>query len=186
MAIIAPHKIFGLRITGIRRVQSRINQVRASIARTRHVGVPKVGRYLLKKKKLDCKMGLYGGQEVAPNKWRYGWETLGGPAKNYFTKATLNAHEVSGSRFSKGGDSIFVSINLSKAPHARLIHGPIDRLSSYFYNKRLKAQVRQRPWMAATRTEKEACVGIIAGTYGGPRAAAIAGRQRLAILMGSD
>ena len=129
---ITHQKIFGLRVTGIQGLQKHIKQVSASIKRSRYIGIPRVGRYLFNKKRLDCKMGLYSGQEVAPNKWRYGWENLGGPAKNYFTKATLNAHRISGPKFGKTGDIVAVSLNSAKAPHAEMIHGPINSMSSYF------------------------------------------------------
>lgn len=172
-----------MNVLGAEKLRKRILSVRTSIQRARHVGIPRVGRYLYNVKRLKCKMGLYSGQEVAPNKWRYGWEYLGGPAKNYFTKATLNAHFMMKPHFGLQGDIVGVVLDSAAAKHATMIHGSIGSLSSYFYNPRLDAYVKTRPWMKGTRDEKEACIGIIAGAYGGSRAAAIAARQRDAILM---
>lgn len=166
-------KIFGLRVTGVERLQKRIQSVRKNVMHMRRVGVPRIGRYLLKSKKEECKMGLYSGQETAPNKWRYGWEILDGPAKNYFTKAVLNAHEMIDAKYSLSGDTVGVFLNPAVAPHGAMIHGPIKSLSSYFYNERLQTYVRTRPWMRLTRKDKEACVGILSGTYGKTRMAAL-------------
>ena len=173
--------IFGLKVYGIGLLQKHINLVSNSIRRMRYVGVPRIGRYLLNSRKTRCKMGLYSGQEVAPNKWRYGWEHLGGPAKNYFTKATLEAHEMINTRHGIIGDVTGVMLNPIKSPHAAMIHGPIDSLSSYFYNERLETYVKTRPWMRVTREDKETCVGVLAGTYGARNMAAIAALQKVSV-----
>lgn len=154
---------FEMRIFGLVRVARKMKALEQRITRMNTLGVKRVGTFLLNEKKNKCKMGLYSGQEVAPNKYRYGWEHLGGPAVYHFTKSVLNSHKL----VFIGTDKVQVELDAGIAPHASMIHGPIDRMSGHFYNARIDAHVRQRPWMKATREEKETILQILTYTYRG-------------------
>ena len=157
--------MFKLKVLGIPALQKRFFELDKKVTKMRSSsgGMKRIAGYLVNEKKNKCKMGLYSGQEVAPNKWRYGWETLGGPATYQFTKSVLNAHRIGTVIY----DFVNVVLDVPLAPHAAMIHGDINSLSSYFWNDRIDAYVKQRPWMKATREEKETCIQILIYTYWG-------------------
>jgi len=161
--------LFTVRVTGTERLKSHVTKIHKRIHRLRTVGVDRAGRYFLDKKKLDCKMGLYSGKEVAPNKWRYGWEHLGGPPKYQFTGSVLDAHEL-GKRVNADTDRIEIRLNISKAPHAALIHGKMSHgelSSGIFYSPLLKKFVKTRPWMKVEESEIRSSIVILIKTYRG-------------------
>ena len=156
-------------VIGDKRLIAHLNRIHKSIRRMRTVGVDRAGKYLYDKKRADCKAGLYSGKEVAPNKWRYGWEYLGGPAKYEFTGSVLDAHEL-GKRVNAAVDSIEVSLNPMKSPHAAMIHGPMSAGETYsglFYSPMLKKLVKTRPWMQAQLIERAKTAIILVKAYKG-------------------
>jgi len=155
---------FNITVLGNEVLAKKVAGMSSRIRRARTVGVDRVGRYLYEKKRNDCKMGLYGGREVGPNVYRYGWQYLGGPAVTKFTGATLNAHKL-GKRINATTDRIEVVLDTSLAPHAALIHGNIRGDAEFFYNPILKALVKARPWMKITQEERGQATWIIKFTY---------------------
>jgi len=156
--------MFRLTIIGEERLILKLRRMHNSIRRSRTAGVDRVGKYLFGKKREDCKAGLYSGQEVAPNKWRYGWKYLGGPAIYEFTGAVLKAHEL-GNRTNADIDVIDVSVNVNKAPHAALIHGMMHSTAGAFTSPMMKRLVKTRPWMRATDEERLKARNLIVATY---------------------
>jgi len=152
-------------VFGVERLIKKIKGKHKQIRRVRSVGVKRAGRYLYEEKREKCKQGLYSGQEVAPNKWRYGWSHLGGPADYHFTKNLLNAHKL-GAAVIGSPDRIEVSLDLQKAPYGGLIHGPM-RGKTMFYNPRMKMLVESRPWMKIQKGEAKETVRILIRTYRG-------------------
>lgn len=157
--------MFELKVFGIENLQRHIHQIDSRFTKMRSSsgGMKRIAGWLLKEKKNKCKMGLYSGQEVAPNKWKYGWEHLGGPAIYHFTKSVLNAHHVGNVRY----DFASVVLEVAEAPHAAVIHGSFSSISARFFSPRLNKWVKQRPWMKVTREEKEMCIQILTYTYRG-------------------
>ena len=166
MAATTTTAVFGFTITviGNEVVGKRLLDVSSRIERARTIGVDRVGKYLFAKKKELCKGGLYGGQEVGPNTYRYGWQYLGGPAITKFTGATLNAHRL-GKRINAATDRIEVVLDTSQVPYAAFIHGNIRGDTEFFYNEILKTLVKTRPWMKITEEERGEAVWIIKFTY---------------------
>jgi len=157
-------KMFSMRVIGTEQLRVKLTLMHTRMKRTRSVGIDRVGKYLLSKKKEDCKAGLYSGKEVAPNKWRYGWEYLGGPAIYEFTGSVLKAHEL-GKRVNADIDTIDVFINPAVSPHAALIHGYIHSTAGAFTSPMMKRLVKTRPWMKATEDEKNTAMAILIKTY---------------------
>lgn len=152
-------------VYGVEKLMGRLKVKSKQVKRVRSVGVQRAGRWLYEHKRELCKQGLYSGQEVAPNRWRYGWQYLGGPAKYHFTKNLLNAHRL-GKLVMGHIDRIEVFIDIGQAPYAALIHGPMEG-ATYFQSPRLDKMVRTRPWMRITEEETVRTAFILHRTYKG-------------------
>jgi len=157
--------LFDLDIQGLDRLQKHIVDIRSQVSRARHVGVERCGKYLFYTKIQKCQEGLYSGQEVAPNKWRYGWEYLGGPAAYEFTKNLLNSHRLGPLQIGII-DRIEVWLDMNQAPYASFIHGPMEG-KTFFYNQRLRMLVETRPWMKVTEDELKMCMFHTISAYRG-------------------
>ncbi len=154
-------------VTGTESVIAKVKLMRKKVMRMRTTGVSRVGGYLLEEKKKKVKDMLYSGQEIGPNKFRYGLRYLGGPAKTKFTGATLRAHRL-GRRVNAATDRIEVVLDTTQAPHAALIHGEMDNPGFFINNLLGKGTlVKQRPWMKITVEERAKAKLILRLTYQG-------------------
>lgn len=154
-------------VIGVEKLALRINSVRAKTMKMRTVGVSRAGSFLLVEKKDKCKQQLYGGQEVAPNKYRYGWQYLGGPAIYHFQKYVYNAHRKGKVMHSGNTDSVDVVLDTALARHAGLIHGPTRGGAYGFFNPRLQQMVKYRYWMRADIDELRMCMVVLIKAYKG-------------------
>ena len=165
MAVIPTGMGFNITVLGTKRLIDRVNNIKKRVVRSRTVGVSRAGKKLYERKRLACKMGLYGGKEVGPNTYRFGWAYLGPPTSNVFTGAVLNAHRL-GKRVNGAIDRIEVVLDTAKAPHAALIHGPMNSETN-FYNPMIRRFVKTRPWMKISAEDHTEAYGEIIRTYFG-------------------